>query len=391
MKNLILILFFINITIVTSQNKNMEIEYEYDQEKLNNYGEREGELIHTSYDQKIEYRHLYQKGKLIQATNYRYWVEGIRPLIGKYQDEVPFEGYFVYISELEIPYIDYYENGIFKAKYNCSLLDAISNEGQEFNLKFTKTTYQNDKPQNGLVHKEEYRVENAHLLASEYYKDGKITNADFWVTATHYAELFKLKFLPNGYTIYKESLPNVEDEAIDNKYRSITVAFDASKNGNILFEVENKLIMKYEFSYGDISHKIKPLNRFISYFFLNDNSILVAQSSNLETNNELYNEAYGYNSNLISRVFMMITSQPIPYFSNEGNNDYSLLLDSDKEINTNAILVLDEKGNPINGFLIEQQSSNVYKYTQYEDSKIISQKEALSLESLKELILKIQK
>lgn len=391
MKNLILILFFINITIVTSQNKNMEIEYEYDQEKLNNYGEREGELIHTSYDQKIEYRHLYQKGKLIQATNYRYWVEGIRPLIGKYQDEVPFEGYFVYISELEIPYIDYYENGIFKAKYNCSLLDAISNEGQEFNLKFTKTTYQNDKPQNGLVYKEEYRVENAHLLASEYYKDGKITNADFWVTATHYAELFKLKFLPNGYTIYKESLPNVEDEAIDNKYRSITVAFDASKNGNILFEVENKLIMKYEFSYGDISHKIKPLNRFISYFFLNDNSILVAQSSNLETNNELYNEAYGYNSNLISRVFMMITSQPIPYFSNEGNNDYSLLLDSDKEINTNAILVLDEKGNPINGFLIEQQSSNVYKYTQYEDSKIISQKEALSLESLKELILKIQK
>nr|WP_294922235.1 hypothetical protein [uncultured Flavobacterium sp.] len=391
MKNLILILFFINITIVTSQNKNMEIEYEYDQEKLNNYGEREGELIHTSYDQKIEYRHLYQKGKLIQATNYRYWVEGIRPLIGKYQDEVPFEGYFVYISELEIPYIDYYENGIFKAKYNCSLLDAISNEGQEFNLKFTKTTYQNDKPQNGLVHKEEYRVENAHLLASEYYKDGKITNADFWVMATHYAELFKLKFLPNGYTIYKESLPNVEDEAIDNKYRSITVAFDDSKNGNILFEVENKLIMKYEFSYGDISHKIKPLNRFISYFFLNDNSILVAQSSNLETNNELYNEAYGYNPNLISRVFMMITSQPIPYFSNEGNNDYSLLLDSDKEINTNAILVLDEKGNPINGFLIEQQSYNVYKYTQYEDSKIISQKEALSSESLKELILKIQK
>ncbi len=184
---------------------------------------------------------------------------------------------------------------------------------------------------------------------------------------------------------------NVEDEAIDNKFRSITVAFDNSKNGNILFEVENKLIMKYEFSYGDISHKIKPLNRFISYFFLNDNSILVAQSSNLETNNELYNEAYGYNSNLISRVFMMITSQPIPYFSNEGNNDYSLLLDSDKEINTNAILVLDEKGNPMNGFLIQQESSNVYKYTQYEDSKIISQKEALSSESLKESILKIQK
>lgn len=384
-KILLLILFFKCITIY-SQDKNME--FVYDQEKTNAAGQRDGELIHTSYDEKVEYRHLYQKGKLIQATNYRYWVEGIRPLIGKYKDEVPFEGYFVSISGLEIPYIDYYENGIFKAKYTCSLLDLISNEGQEFNLKFTKTTYQNDKPQNGLVHKEEFRLESAHLLASEYYKDGKITNVDFWVMATHYAELFKLKFLPNGYTIYKESLPNVEDEAIDNKFRSITVEFKNPKNGTVLFEVENKLITKYQFSYTDISQKIKPSKGSISYFFFIDNHIEVLQNTSLETNKELYNEAYSQNSNLISNAFLMMNNQPIPNFSNEASNDYSLILEPDYQITTHATLSLDEKGNPIRGFLIEQQSPDKYKYTQYEGSKIISQKEALSLESMKESILK---
>ncbi|PXY47012.1 hypothetical protein DMB68_07655 [Flavobacterium hydrophilum] len=373
---------------MNAQNKNME--YKYDQEKLNNAGQREGELIHTSYDEKTEYKHLYKDGKLIEETNYRYFLEGKRELVGKYQEGKPFEGHFVYRNEFEIPLIDYYQNGRFIAQYTCSLLDLISNEGQEFNLKFIKTTYQNNKLENGLVHKEEFRLEDAHLLASEYYKDGKITNVDFWVMAVHYAELIKLKFLPNGYIIYKESLPNVEDEAIDNKFRSIKVEFQDSKNGNVVYEVENKLITKYSFSYADISQQIKPIAGFISYFFFNDNTVLMAQNYNLETDKKLYNEAYGPNSNLISRVFLVMNNQPIPYFSNQDNNDYSFVLDLDKRINTNAVLYLDEKGNPLRGFLIEKEKQDKYKYTQYEDSKVVSQKETLSLETLKESILKAQ-
>ncbi|HEX8016260.1 MAG TPA: hypothetical protein VF465_13585 [Flavobacterium sp.] len=384
MKKIILLFLLFNAVISHSQNKNMK--YEYDQEKLNGAGQREGELIHTSYNETTEYKHLYKEGKLIQAENYRYNLEGIKPLIGKYKNEKPFEGYFVYSNELEIPLIDYYENGIFKAQYTCSLLDLMQYEGQEFNLKFTKTTYKNNKPDNGLVHKDEFRLGEAHLLVSEYYTDGKITNADFWIMAMHYAELIKLKFLPKGYTIYKESLPNVEDEAIDNKFRSITVEFEDPKNGNVLFEVENKLIAKSQFSYSDISQKIKPSKGFISYFFFNDDQILMAQNVTLETNHELYKEAYGPNSNLISQVFLMMNNQPIPYFSNEGKNDYSLVLELDESINTHVALYVDEKGNPVRGFLIEQQSDK-YKYTQYEDSKIVSKKDSLTLESLKKLIL----
>lgn len=388
MKNIILLFLLFGNVIMNAQNKNME--YEYYQEKLNSSGQREGELIHTSYDEKTEYKHLYRAGNLIEATNYRYFVEGKKELVGRYKDGIPFDGYFVYRNELEIPLIDYYENGVFMAQYTCSLLDLMNYEGQEFNLKFTKTTYKNNKPYNGLFHKEEFRLDDAHLLASEYYKDGKITNVDFWVMAMHYAELFKLKFLPNGYSIYKESLPNVEDEAIDNKFRSITVEFKDSKNGNILYEVENKLITKYEFSYSDLTQQIKPLPGFVTHFFFNDNTILRSQNYNLETNKDLYNEAYGPNSNLISRVFLMMNNQPVPYFSNAGNNDYSLVLEFDKSINTNAVLYLDEKGNPLRGFLIEKDKQNNYKYIQYEDSKIISQQDSLTLETLKESILKAQ-
>lgn len=384
MKNLILLLLLFG-NIINAQNKNME--YEYDQEKINKSGKREGELIHTSYDGNVEYRHFYKEGKLTEAINYRYSVEGIRPLTGKYKDGNPFEGYFFSRAESEIPEIDYYENGIFSARYTCSLLDLINNEGQEFNLKFIKTTYKNGKPQNGLVHKEQIRLEDAHLLASEYYKDSKITNVDFWVMAVHYAELFKLKFLPNGYTVYKESMPNVEDEAIDNKFRSITVEFKDSKNGTMLYNVENESIIRYSFSYEDITQNIKPLAGFLSYFFFDDNTVLRSQNYNLETNKDLYNEAYGPNANLISRVFLMMNNQRVPYFSDEDENNYSLLLEPDKRIDTNAVLYLDEKGNPLRGFLIEQQSPGKYKYTQYKDSKIISEKDGLTLKNTKELIL----
>ena len=389
MKNLILSLLLFNIIIMSSQNKN--VENEYDQEKVNNAGQRDGELIHTSYDESIEYKHLYKEGKLIEATNYRYFVEGQRPLIGKYKNGNPFEGYFVYRNELEIPLIDYYQDGKFLAQYTCSLLDLISFEGQEFNLKFTKTIYKNNKPFDGLFHNEEFRLGNASLVASEYYKDGKITNVDFWIMAVHYAELIKLKFLPNGYTIYKESLPNVQDPEIDNKFRSIKVEFEDTKKGTVQFSVENQLITKYQFSYNDISQKIKPEKGFISYFLFHDNRILAAQNSTMEINNELYNEAYGHNSNLISNVFLMMNNQPIPYFSNEVKNDYSLILELDKQIDTHVILYLDEKGNPVRGFLIDQQETDKYKYIQYEDSKIVSQKQGLTFEAMKELILETQK
>jgi hypothetical protein len=390
MKKEMLLIAICITTFVNSQNSYMEFDYEYDQEKVNKNGQRDGELIHTTYDDTVEYKHLYKDGELKEATHYRYSVEGIRPLEGKYKDGEPFNGYFVYRNNVEIPLIDYYRNGVFTAQYTCSLLDLIYSEGQEFNLKFVRSTYENNKPQEGLFHKEDMKVGDAHLVASEYYKDGKITDVDLWVMAMHYAELIKLKFLPNGYKIYKDAGPEVEDEAIDTKNRSVTVNFADSKNGTVLFEVEDKIIIQYEFSYSELSAQRKPSGGFISYFFSNDNRILVAENTTVEINTELYNDIYGGNSNLISQVFLMLTNQIVPQFSNAGDNNYSLLLQPDEEVETHIMLYMDEKGNPFRGYLIEQQGVDQYKYTQYLDSKITSKKENLSVETLKEQILKAE-
>ena len=92
MKNLIL-LFLLFVNVINAQNKNME--YQYDKEILNSTGQRHGELIHTSYDEKTEYKHFYKEGKLIEVKNYRYFLEGKRELFGRYKDGNPFEGYFV--------------------------------------------------------------------------------------------------------------------------------------------------------------------------------------------------------------------------------------------------------------------------------------------------------
>nr|WP_315197442.1 hypothetical protein [uncultured Flavobacterium sp.] len=70
MKNRILLIFFFALIICNVQNKVTEFKHQYDQEKVNTAGQREGELIH-SYDEKIEYKHIYKAGKLVKATNYR--------------------------------------------------------------------------------------------------------------------------------------------------------------------------------------------------------------------------------------------------------------------------------------------------------------------------------
>jgi hypothetical protein len=110
MKKLILLFLLFGNMMMNAQNKNMD--YQYDQEKLNSAGQREGELTYTSYDETVEYRHLYKGGKLIETIYYHYFVEGKKELVGRYKDGNPFEGYFVYKNEFEIPLIDYYENGV---------------------------------------------------------------------------------------------------------------------------------------------------------------------------------------------------------------------------------------------------------------------------------------
>lgn len=94
MKNKLLLILFPVALICNAQNKITDFEYQYDQEKTNAKGQRHGELLH-SYDESIEYKHIYNDGKPVEATNYRISVAVKKPVVEKYKDGNPFRGFFI--------------------------------------------------------------------------------------------------------------------------------------------------------------------------------------------------------------------------------------------------------------------------------------------------------
>ncbi|HEY6142404.1 MAG TPA: hypothetical protein VIV55_03110 [Flavobacterium sp.] len=363
----------------------METKSKYNQEKVNSVGLQEKELIHT-YDENIGNKCFYKEGILLETINDRITLEGKTPLVGQFKKEIPFEGFFVSTNEFEIPLIDYYESGIFVAQYTCTLLDLIKCDDQWGAINWSKTIYENNKPFDGLLHREEFNLGETHLLASEYYKNGLITNVDLWLMAVHYAELIKIKFEPNGYIIYKEKLPRGGDPEIDRRPRSVSIHFKDPKNGSVIFKVVNKIISKYKFSLADVSQQIKKTAGSVSYVF-NDNTLSYVQRYDFETNEELYKEDYSYNQNIISQVYMGMNSKSIPCFTADGENDYSLILKWEDRFNCDTVLYLGENGNPFRGYLIEkEEQSDKYKYAQYLDSKVIAKADMLSIKDIEKLI-----
>lgn len=385
MKNKVILVLFFSGLINNAQNKVMEFEYQYDQGKVNKSGDLDGELTYT-YGKNLAYKHIYKEGKLLEATNYCITIDGQKPLIGKYKNGNPFEGYFIYANEFEIPLIDYYENGTFIAQYTCPLLDLIKYEDQLDRVEWNKTIYKNNKPVSGLYHKE-FNLGDSHLLASEYYEDGLITNIDLWIMAIHYAELIKIKFESDGYTIYKEEVPGDGDPEIDRRARSISVQFKDSKNGSVIFKVINKIIAKYQFSYADLSQEMKKTAGNVSYVFHED-TIFYVQRHAFEINQDLYKEDSSYNQNIISQVYMSMKNKPISHFTTKGDNDYSEILQMNERFNVNAILYLGENGKPFRGFFIEKEGqTDKYKYAQYLDSKVVANGTMLTIKEIENLVI----
>lgn len=386
MKNKILLVLFINVITTNAQNKTMETKIKYNQEKVNAVALQEEKLTST-YDENIGNKYFYKEGILVETVNDRIKIEGKASLVGQYKEGILFEGYFVSINEFEIPIVDYYENGVFVAQYNCSLLDLIKCDNQWSAIKWSKTTYENGKPFDGLLHREEFDLGESHLLASEYYENGLITNVDIWLMAVHYSELIKIKFELDGYTIYKEKMPSGGDPEIDARSRSVSVHFKDSKNASVIFKVINKIISKYQFSLADVSQDIKKTAGNVSYIF-SDNTLSYVQRYDYETNKELYKDSYSYNQNIISQVYMGMSNKSIPHFTADGLNDYSLILKRKDSFNLNSILYLGENGNPFRGFFVEKEGqSDAYKYTQYLDSKVIAKGDKLSLKEIEKLMI----
>lgn len=381
MKKSIICFLLFSITM-HSQNQNMR-DYQYDQEILNESGQRHGTLVQTSYlYDSLVYSHIYNNGKLVETTDYRFQIDNKKELIGVYKDDLPYEGYFVYENEFEIPEIDYYEKGIFKTKYTTTIMVMMEVEMTGMKPKMIKSIYKDQKLWQGLNHKG-FKMDGSHLLATEYYENGTITNVDLWILAMHYAELVKLKFLPNGYEIYKETIIDPEgDPQNDKRPASILVQFTDIDNGNVSFSIDNKLIGKHKFSKQVVSKEMHLDPGIVIYSLTNDNTLLVTTKSNFESNIAL--DEQDYNPSIMVMIYQNLIYKSIPMFYATLENDYTEILKNYEETQK-TILVLNKDKNPLIGYLIEKEDT-YYKYSQYENSNVVATKSKLTLEEIKKLL-----
>lgn len=380
---LVSLLFF---SITTHSQHNTMGNYEYDKEILNASGQRHGTLVYASILYGVlDYSHIYNNGALLQTTDFRFEIEGKKELVGKYKDDLPYDGYFVNENKYEIAEIDYYEKGIFQFKYTTTILAMMEPEMTGMKPKMIKNSYKNGKLTQGLNHKG-YQMDGSNLLVTEYYENGAITHADLWLLAIHYAELIKIKFSPNGYEIYSESKSDTEgDPEMDTRSASIIVQFTDADNGNVSFSIENELIGKYQFCKKYLSSKIDLMQKIIIYSLTDDDTIVVTNKFNFEDGDNRQ-EQYSYsNRNILTGFYMNSIYKPIPMFHSKKDNNYLQILEFSDSVMENTILILNEERKPFIGSYIEKEGK-YYKYSKYEDSKVVASKNKLTIDDIKGLL-----
>ena len=383
MKITTFLLFFSLVTF--SQHSNMRA-YHYDQEILNESGQRHGTLVYTSYiDDTIDYSHVYNNGELLETTDYRFQIDNKKELVGKYKEDLPYEGYFVYENEFEIPEIAYYEKSILLKKFTTTLMTLLETEMTGIRPKMMETKYHNGKIWQGLNHKG-YKMNGSSLLATEYYENGVITNVDLWILAMHYAELIKVKFLPNGYEIYSEGKNDPDgDPEMDTRPANIVVQFTDTTNGNVSFSIANKSIAKYQFSTQGLLSKIDWVQKMIIYSLSEDDTIVLTNKFNFEGDDK-FEEEYSYsNKNIMLGFYTNLIYKPIPMLTPKKENDYLQVLEFNDEILEKTLLVLNEEGKPVFGLWLEEKEG-FFNFTRYKEGAIIDQGKQLTFHDIKKTL-----
>ncbi|NHN26635.1 hypothetical protein FIA58_013195 [Flavobacterium jejuense] len=373
---------------INSQNTTMNRDYQYDQEILNESGQRHGTLVQTSYIyDSLAYSHIYDNGELVVTTDYRFQIEDKKELVGKYKDDLPYDGYFVYENEYEIAEIDYYEKGVFQFKYTTTIIEMMKPEMTGMKPKMIKNIYKEEQLWQGLNHKS-FKMDGSNLLVTEYYENGAITNVDLWILAMHYAQLIKIKFLPNGYTIYTDPIIDPEgDPEVDRRAASILVQFTDINDGKVSFSIDNKVIAKYQFSNQNISSKIDWMKKIMIYSLSDNDTILLTNKFNFE-GDDRFEKEYSYsNKNIMLGFYTNLIYKPIPMLTPKNDNDYLKIFDFKEETIENRILIINEEGKPFMGTFIQKEGTT-YTFSKYENYKVVVTKDNLSFKAIKELLFK---
>lgn len=229
-------------------------------------------------------------------------------------------------------------------------------------------------------------MDGSTFQATEYYENGAITNVDLWILAMHYAELIKIKFLPNGYEIYSEGKNDPEgDPETDTRPASIVLQFTDTNNGNVSFSIANKLVAKYQFSKQDDLSKIDWVQKMIIYSLSEDDTILLTNKFNFEGDDKFEKEYPYSNKNIMLGFYTNLIYKAIPMLTPKKENDYFKIFDFNEETIENTFLIVNEEGKPFIGNYIEKEGAT-YRYSKYENSKVVATKNKLTLEEIKNLL-----
>ncbi|MCU0431581.1 MAG: hypothetical protein MUF42_16590 [Cytophagaceae bacterium] len=362
--------------------------YTYDTEHRNAEGNLHGKHISSDpYEGKVILEHYYDNGLLTQSVHYTYHVNNLSSLTGNYKNGEPFHGYFVTFNSMEIPVIDVLEHGELVGQYTTTMeeLFKVDYTGDRSLLEFTKCEIKNGIHWRGIFHSM-CRVQEAHMLISEFVEEGKIVRVELWLLAVHYAERIQLAFQDKGYRIFKEAMPDMEDDAMDYRARSIEVTFEDEHSGKLTYCVESELIASYDFRHSSLQDPLLAKQSTILYV-RKDNAGAYMQRFNLAINQQLYETSMGYNAPLLSSVFLNLNQQLVPHFTEHTENDYSVLFNHRSVSEPLGMLVLNEHGKPFMGEQIEWLE-NFFRCTHYENGTVTWVEKSPGLEKLQNLIEK---
>lgn len=382
MNKAIEIAFFL-ITLPFYTQNNME-HYTYDQEILDENNLRHGTLVATSYlFEGLAYKHVYQHGLLLQTTDFRYQVNHQKQLIGNFKNNLPYEGYFVFENELEIPEISYYEKGEIHTIYRTTLSDILEIELTGKMPVWVACSFKEEVLFDGLCH-EQFKLDDGHLLVTEFFKNGERTHVSFWLLAMHYAETIRLNFIKNGYEIIKEYIEaEAIDPEIDTREQRLKIVFNEQENGSLSFEKEKEVIAQYEFKEYELSRKISAIPSIVNYVLNASQTIRCFQKYNFKsvTSNS---EKDFYNPSLMNSIYSNLLYNRIPKFSTTEKNEYTTLFQEQQDLESGLLLFLNQEGKPEHGLLLEQENE-VYQYSKFKEGTKTEHKEQLTLKNLKQL------
>ena len=361
MNSRLLFILLVSLNMIASAQ-----EFQYDKETRNSEGLLEG--IHIKEG---KYEHLYRKGLLNETVDHRVSVMGLSSLKGSYKNSKPYEGYFV-LPKNELNLVDYYENGIQVAQYSKPPLSP----DRDWHDASFKSIYKDGKIWNGVKYQTGALDDGAFLIASEHYKDGKKMKANLLLGAMHYAEVFELKFKPDGYILQNA---NKTDQTPD--LSMLIVTFRKDNTGRVRLISNDGISFQYDFRQEPIS-KPKLAQRGVVKYFKNTEGYFYRQSFNSFVDPDLF----GANHSVLDRIIWNIDMNSALEISENAENNY---LDIFRE-GINSILlnmaILNDNGTTRHGYDIKPSKiSGKYDLSKYENNKLSFVKEGISAKKLETL------